>query len=589
MGTLYENNNVPINDGEKYDRPAKYLPTDNENHSSKTSLIFSLHEEVGALAKALHVFEKHGISLLHIESRLSRQNKADHEFYVECDNTMGSVTDAIKELREESKYLHVLSQDHKTLDESTPWFPRKMRDLDQFANRVLSYGAELDSDHPGFRDVLYRKRRKEFADIANQYRHGQPIPRVTYNEQETATWATVFRELTQLYPTHACKEFNNVFPLLIDNCGYNETNVPQLEDVSQFLQDCSGFRLRPVAGLLSSRDFLAGLAFRVFHSTQYIRHHSVPMYTPEPDVCHELLGHVPLFADPDFAEFSQEIGMASLGAPDEYITRLATLYWFTVEFGLCMENNERKAYGAGLLSSFGELRYCLTDTPTVVSFDPFRTAVQPYPITNYQPTYFLAESFKDAKEKLRQYAMTIPRPFTVRYNPYTQTMEVVNGNEQIVNMVRTLRNDMDIIIDALRKTGISGLSWDTRIKGFGICLLIAVLLGVGAVIIYFLGGNLSGFAVLYTFAVIFGVGSTIFLMGPLNQLKKMFDATRWIATLVFLASIIMTLVSALAIKSGVLVLIFIIVQFLALAWYTISYIPFARNAIKSCCGGIIGV
>ncbi|CAF0968619.1 unnamed protein product [Adineta ricciae] len=136
---------------------------------------------------------------------------------------------------------------------------------------------------------------------------------------------------------------------------------------------------------------------------------------------------------------------------------------------------------------------------------------------------------------------------------------------------------------------ISGLSWDTRIKAFGICLLVAVLLGIGSVIIYFLGGNLTGFAVLYTFAVIAGVASTIFLMGPMNQLKKMFDPSRLIATLVFIGSVIMTLVSALALKIGVLVLIFVIIQFLALAWYTISYIPFAREAITSCCRGVMSV
>ena len=108
--------------------------------------------------------------------------------------------------------------------------------MDRFANQILSYGAELDSDHPGFTDPEYRARRKYFADIAYNYKYGQPLPHVDYTKEEIATWGAVFRKLTELYPTHACKEHNHVFPLLIENCGYRENNIPQLEDVSNFLK-----------------------------------------------------------------------------------------------------------------------------------------------------------------------------------------------------------------------------------------------------------------------------------------------------------------------------------------------------------------
>nr|CAH0100881.1 unnamed protein product [Daphnia galeata] len=425
---------------------------DNPTSSNREILLFSMKEEVGALARALKIFEDNKVNLLHIESRSSKRSIGDYEFIVEIDNVTGepNVTKAIEGLREQSAYFQIISRDHK--DEGTiPWFPGRIQDLDRFANQILSYGSELDSDHPGFTDTVYRARRKEFADIAFHYKYGQPIPRVEYTPEEVETWGTIYRQLTKLYPTHACREFNHNFPLLIENCGYKEDNIPQLQDISEFLHDSTGFTLRPVAGLLSSRDFLAGLAFRVFHSTQYIRHGSCPLYTPEPDICHELLGHVPLFADPEFAQFSQEIGLASLGAPDDFIERLATCYWFTVEYGMCRQGGELKAYGAGLLSSFGELEYCLTDKPEIRPFEPSKTALQKYPITQYQPVYYVAESFEDAKEKMIAYAKTIPRPFSVRYNPYTLNVEILNSKPQLENLLKNINWEITRITDALCK------------------------------------------------------------------------------------------------------------------------------------------
>lgn len=417
-----------------------------------SSIVFGMKETVGALAKALRIFENNDVNLLHIESRPAVK-MGEYEFLVQCDTQKGTLTPAVEELKGHASHIQILSRNTDTTEDSVPWFPRKIADLDQFANQILSYGSELDSEHPGFTDKVYRARRKEFADIAFNYKHGQPIPNVKYTEAEINTWSTIFRELTKLYPTHACREFNHAFPLLIDNCGFREDNIPQLQDISEFLKNCTGFQLRPVAGLLSSRDFLAGLAFRVFHSTQYIRHGSKPMYTPEPDVCHELLGHVPLFANPEFAAFSQEIGLASLGAPDEYIEKLATCYWFSVEFGICKQNGVNKAYGAGLLSSFGELQYCLSDKPEIKPFEPEVTGTTKYPITEYQPTYFLAESFVDAKQKMSAFAATIPRSFTVRYNAYTQHVEVLQQMSEISQYASDLKAEMSRLEDALIKFG----------------------------------------------------------------------------------------------------------------------------------------
>lgn len=207
-------------------------------------------------------------------------------------------------------------------------------------------------------------------------------------------------------------------------------------------------------GLLSSRDFLNGLAFRVFHSTQYVRHHSKPHYTPEPDVCHELLGHVPLFANAAFAAFSQEIGLASLGASDEDIVRLATIYWFTVEFGLCKdgaEGKEVKAYGAGLLSSFGELEYSLSDKPKLVDFNPEICSKTEYIITQYQPLYFVASSFEDAQSKVRSFAQTMSRPFAVKYDPYTCTVQVLDTRLKITKYVEEVKAHLDAVCDAIHK------------------------------------------------------------------------------------------------------------------------------------------
>ena len=143
-------------------------------------------------------------------------------------------------------------QQELNIDENQPFIklPREVADLDDIRHNILDAGRELKSDPPGFHDPVYRERRRYFADIALEYCHGQPIPRVEYTESEIKTWGTIFDQIIVLYEKHACKEYNEIFPQMQKHCGYRRDNIPQLEDVSNFLKKATGFTLRPVAGLL---------------------------------------------------------------------------------------------------------------------------------------------------------------------------------------------------------------------------------------------------------------------------------------------------------------------------------------------------
>ncbi|XP_036220339.1 tryptophan 5-hydroxylase 1 [Bactrocera oleae] len=428
----------------------------------RVSIIFTLKNQVGNLARALQVFQELGINVLHLElSPLEKAtDQADVLVDVECDaRRLDKVLQMLNREVQSVNYttIHPMSRAPSLSACSSfdfgemVWFPRKISDLDK-AQNVLMYGSELDADHPGFKDPVYRKRRETFSGIANNYKNGHTIPRVTYTPEEIKTWGTVFRELHRLYIKHAVPEYMENWPELVKYCGYREDNVPQLEDVSNYLKRKTGFQLRPVAGYLSPRDFLSGLAFRVFHCTQYIRHSSDPFYTPEPDCCHELLGHMPLLANPSFAQFSQEIGLASLGAADADIEKLATLYFFTVEFGLCKQPDSTfKVYGAGLLSSIAELQHAITAKDKIKKFDPDVTCQEECIITSYQNAYYYTDSFEEAKEQMRNFADSIQRPFGVRYNPYTQEVEVLSNAQKITAFVSELKGDLSLVCQAMRK------------------------------------------------------------------------------------------------------------------------------------------
>jgi phenylalanine-4-hydroxylase len=258
------------------------------------------------------------------------------------------------------------------------------------ANEDGTATVQLAKDHPGASDPAYRKRRNEIAAAALAWEPGQPLPRIDYTEAEHEVWRIVSRELAPKHERYACRDFLDGAAAL----ALPTDRIPQLDEVSEHLEPLTGFRYEAAAGLVPLREFLGSLGDGVFHSTQYIRHGAVPLYTPEPDLIHEVIGHGNLLAAPRFAALKRQAGLAAKRVEtDEALQFLADVFWFTIEFGVVREHGEVRAYGAGILSSYGEIEEFRG--ADLRPLDLWQMGTLEYDITKYQPVLFCAEGMAE--------------------------------------------------------------------------------------------------------------------------------------------------------------------------------------------------
>ncbi|MEV6985122.1 phenylalanine 4-monooxygenase [Sphaerisporangium sp. NPDC051017] len=253
--------------------------------------------------------------------------------------------------------------------------------------------VELAANHPGVADPVYRERRNAIAALALNHIPGEPIPEAAYTEQEHEVWGLVSRELAIKHRKYAAGEY-------LEGCrrlGLPEDRIPQLQEVGDLLEPLTGFRYLPAAGLVPLRDFYGVLEDGLFHSTQYIRHHSVPFYTPEPDVIHEVVGHANALASDRFAALYRLAGAAARRVEtDEALEFVSKVFWFTMEFGVLTEDGEDRAYGAGILSSYGEIEEFRG--MDILPLDLSLMGTTTYDITKYQDVLFRAASMSHLED-----------------------------------------------------------------------------------------------------------------------------------------------------------------------------------------------
>ncbi len=283
------------------------------------------------------------------------------------------------------------------------------------SNTLIEYGApidaatmvappevtqlELDPVHPGRGDAGYIQRRRDLFALCRKHRLerlGPPI--IQYTPEETRIWREVSPKLDELHVLHA----SQIYLQAKRELAITRDEIPQLRHLSDRVNRETHLHLVPAEGALPYRTFYEYIAQRGFPVTQFIRHGSHPEFTPEPDMIHDCLGHVPPLMNHDYAELLVLIGKAAATTTHgEQVLALKRFSWFSIEFGLIREGNDVKVFGAGILSSTGEIPFSL-HSPDVTR-RPFETDVvinTDYDPSRMQDHLFIAPSFSFLRREL---------------------------------------------------------------------------------------------------------------------------------------------------------------------------------------------
>jgi len=258
---------------------------------------------------------------------------------------------------------------------------------------------ELEPGHPGLGDEEYVRRRKDLFALCRRHRLGELGPPILdYTPEETRIWREVSPKLDELHVKYASRLYLDAKREL----AITRQEIPQLRHLSDRLRHETDMHLVPAEGALPYRTFYEYIADRGFPVTQFIRHGSHPEFTPEPDIIHDCLGHVPPLLNRDYAELLVLIGKAvATTTRGDQVLALKRFSWFSIEFGLVEEVGETKVFGAGILSSTGEIPYALFSPE--VTRQPFVTDVvigTDYDPSRMQDHLFVAPSLPFLRREL---------------------------------------------------------------------------------------------------------------------------------------------------------------------------------------------